>query len=98
MPRIAVTRPVPEETLHALRAFELTEVGPGIDALLCTLEDDVDRALLESLAPNLKVVANFAVGVDNIDLEAARELGIVVTNTPDVLTDATAEVAIGLML
>jgi len=98
MPRIAVTRPVPEETLHLLREFELTEVCPGIDALLCTLEDDVDRALLESLAPGLKVVANFAVGVDNIDLDAARELGIVVTNTPGVLTEATAEIAIGLIL
>jgi len=102
MPKVAITRPVPDEAREILRAgipgVEFVEAAPGIDALLCTLQDSVDRALLESLAPPLRVVANFAVGVDNIDLDAARDLGVVVTNTPGVLTDATAEVAIGLML
>jgi len=102
MPKVAITRPVPEITRAILRdglpGVEFTGVEKGVDALLCTLREGVDGALLEELSPELKVVANFAVGVDNIDLDAARRLGIVVTNTPDVLTDATAEVAVGLML
>jgi glyoxylate reductase len=102
--RVAITRPVPALAPEILRAsipgvvLEGPEITPGIDALLCTLQDPVDRALLESLSPTLKVVANFAVGLDNIDLDAARDLGIRVTNTPGVLTEATAETAIGLMI
>jgi glyoxylate reductase len=102
--RVSITRPVPEVAKEILLVgipgvvLEGPEIVPGIDALLCTLQDPVDRALMASLAPTLKVVANFAVGLDNIDLEAAQDLGIRVTNTPGVLTDATAEVAIGLML
>jgi glyoxylate reductase len=69
----------------------------GVDALLCLLTDRIDAALLER-GDRLKAVANMAVGVDNIDLEAAARLGITVTNTPDVLTDATADLAFALML
>ena len=68
------------------------------EALLCTLQDRVDAAILDSAANSLRVVANFAVGVDNIDCDAAKRIGIAVTNTPDVLTDATAEIAVGLLL
>jgi len=102
--RVAITRPVPVLAHEILRAsipnvvLEGPEIRPGIDALLCTLQDPVDRALLESLSPTLQIVANFAVGLDNIDLDAARELGVRVTNTPGVLTEATAETAIGLIL
>ena len=70
----------------------------GADALVCTLADRIDRALLEALAPELRVVSTFAAGHENIDLEAARALGVRVAHTPGVLTDATAEVAVALLL
>jgi glyoxylate reductase len=66
------------------------------DALVCLLSDRVDSARMDQ-APRLRVVANVAVGLDNIDVAAATERGICVTNTPDVLTEATAEHAIALM-
>ncbi len=66
------------------------------DALVCLLLDRIDAAVL-ARAPRLKLVANCAVGVDNIDLAAATAAGVVVTNTPGVLTEATAELAIALM-
>ena len=58
----------------------------------------VDAELLDAAGPSLRVVANFAVGYDNVDVAACRERGVVVTNTPDVLTNATAELAVALML
>lgn len=76
----------------------LVKRARGADAIIGTLADTFDAATLKALAPRLKILANYAVGTNNIDLEAARALGIRVTNTPDVLTDATAEVAVGLML
>ena len=63
---------------------------PGKRALLCLLTDSVDRAVLDA-ADALEVIANIAVGYNNIDLVAARERGIAITNTPDVLTDASAD-------
>jgi glyoxylate reductase len=66
------------------------------DALVCLLLDRIDAAAL-ARAPTLRVIANCAVGVDNIDLAAATRAGVPVTNTPDVLTEATAELAIALM-
>ena len=65
--------------------------------LICLLSDRVDHAVL-ARAPQLRFVANYAVGTDNIDVEAATSLGICVLNTPDVLTDATADFAFALML
>lgn len=76
-----------------IASLDLTDA----DALICLLLDTIDEALLER-APKLRVVANCAVGIDNIDLGAAAAAGIVVTNTPDVLTDATAEFAFALAL
>jgi glyoxylate reductase len=76
----------------------LAQAARGASALVCTLADRIDAALLESLAPPLRVVATFAVGYENIDLEAARRLGVHVANTPGVLTDATAEIAVALAL
>jgi len=75
----------------------LRERAAGADGLLCLLTDRVDRALLDA-APGLRAVATFAVGVDNIDLEAAATRGIPVGNTPDVLTDATADLTWALLL
>jgi glyoxylate reductase len=66
-------------------------------ALVCLLLDRIDDEVL-SRAPELRVIANCAVGYDNVDLAAATRRGIAVTNTPDVLTEATAELAFALML
>lgn len=69
----------------------------GQHALMCLLTDRIDAAVLDA-APSLRIVANIAVGYDNVDTAAARARGIIVTNTPDVLTDATAEFTWGLIL
>ncbi|MEX1217996.1 MAG: D-glycerate dehydrogenase [Acidimicrobiales bacterium] len=76
---------------------ELLEGIGDADALLCMLSDQVDAEILDS-APNLKVVSNFAVGFDNIDVVGARSRGIEVTTTPGVLTEATADLAWALLL
>ncbi|HSC28682.1 MAG TPA: D-glycerate dehydrogenase [Vicinamibacterales bacterium] len=70
---------------------------PGRDALICLLTDPISAEVLDS-APGLRIVANVAVGYDNIDVEHARRRGIVVTNTPDVLTGAVAEFTWALIL
>jgi glyoxylate reductase len=70
----------------------------GKDGLMLMLTDRVDDELLDAAGPRLRVVANYAVGVDNVDLETCRRRGIVVSNTPDVLTEATAELTIALIL
>ncbi|MFK7804618.1 MAG: 2-hydroxyacid dehydrogenase [Anaerolineae bacterium] len=82
---------------HAGLTQELQAALPNAAALLTMLTVKVDSALLQS-APNLKVVSQMAVGVDNIDLEACRVRGIPVGNTPGVLVDATADVAMTLLL
>lgn len=75
----------------------LLERASVADGLLCMLTDRIDAALLQS-CPKLRVVSNMAVGVDNIDLDAAARLRIAVGNTPDVLTDATADLTMALLL
>jgi glyoxylate reductase len=75
----------------------LRRVG-GRDGLMLMLSDRVDDELLDAAGAQLRVVANYAVGVDNVDLEACARRGVLVSNTPDVLTDATAELTIALML
>lgn len=77
---------------------ELMERVRGAAAIVPDPTVRVDGALLDYAGPQLKVIANFAVGTDNIDIDACRERGIVVTNTPDVLTNATAELALALAL
>jgi glyoxylate reductase len=67
------------------------------DAAITLLSDPVTRRVLES-NPNLRIVSNFAVGYNNVDVDAARELGVVVTNTPGVLTEATADLTMALIL
>jgi glyoxylate reductase len=78
------------------RADVLTRVAT-VDALYCMLTDQIDRELLER-APQLRVVSNMGVGVDNVDLAACTQLGIPVGNTPGVLTEATADLAFALVL
>ena len=77
---------------------ELLELAHGVDAIVADPTVAVDEALLEAAGPQLQVVANFAVGYDNVDLDACRARGVAVTNTPDVLTNATAELALALAL
>jgi glyoxylate reductase len=90
---------VPAEVEAALAAdFELVPAVVGADGVVTVLTVVVDDAYLDAAGPQLRIVANYAVGVNNIDLEAARRRGIVVSNTPDVLTGATAELALTLML
>jgi glyoxylate reductase len=90
---------VPAAVDAALReVFELVETPVGADGILSLLVTTVDDAYLEQAGSGLRVVANYAVGVNNIDLEAARRRGILVANTPDVLTRTTAELAITLTL
>lgn len=67
------------------------------DGVISLLSDKIDKEVIEAM-PSCKVIANYAVGYNNIDISFAKEKGIVVTNTPDVLTDATAEIAIALTL
>jgi glyoxylate reductase len=87
-----------EEGELQLERGELPRRVPGAAAIVADPTVPVDAELLDAAGPSLRVVANFAVGYDNVDLEACREHGVVVTNTPDVLTNATAELAVTLML
>jgi glyoxylate reductase len=112
MARIFVTRKLPGRALSRLAEAHDVDVwehdrpidrdqllrrAASADALLCTLVDRIDAELLAEL-PGLKAIANYAVGVDNVDLEAARERGIPVGNTPGVLTETTADLAFALIL
>ncbi len=94
-----VTGPVPARIAAELeRDFDVVDDAAGADGVLALLSTTVDDAYLESAGPQLKVVANYGVGVNNIDLDAARRRGVVIANTPDVLTRTTAELAITIML
>ncbi len=98
-PRVHLTDRVPDEVEQALaRDFELVESPIGADAIVTMLTVVVDDSYLEAAGPQLRLVANYAVGVNNVDLDAARRRGVIVSNTPDVLTKATAEIALTLML
>lgn len=112
-PRVRVTRHWPEAVIRALgQRFEvvvddadrpltreaLASAMRELDALCSTVTDRVDASLFELPERRVRIVAQYGVGVDGIDLDAARVAGVVVTNTPDVLTEATAELALLLML
>ena len=77
---------------------KLIELSQGCDAILTSLTEKMDEDTINKLPDTIRVISNFAVGFGNIDLEAAKKRGIAVTNTPDVLTDATAEIAMLLIL
>ncbi|MFN3674371.1 MAG: 2-hydroxyacid dehydrogenase [Sphingomonas pseudosanguinis] len=112
-PALYVTRRLPEAVERHLRAHwdvtlnaedqpptpaQLAAAMARYDALLPTITDRIDAALLGRPDRRVRIIANYGAGVDHIDLDAARAAGVVVTNTPDVLTEATAEIAILLML
>jgi lactate dehydrogenase-like 2-hydroxyacid dehydrogenase len=77
---------------------KVIEMSKGCDGILTSLTDKMDAETINKLPDSIKILSNFAVGFGNIDIEAAKKRGIVVTNTPDVLTDATAEIGILLIL
>jgi glyoxylate reductase len=105
MARVFVSAQLPGDALARLRRAHEVVVGDGLpadigdvyEAWVTLLTDKIDDARL-ARAPRLRIVANVAVGVDNIDLAACRTRGIVVSNTPGVLTGATADLAFGLLL
>jgi glyoxylate reductase len=112
MDKVIVTRRLPGEAVEKLRDKfevsvnphernlsneELNELCQGAAGVITMLGDRVDRAFLES-HPELKVVSNYAVGYNNIDLQAAAACGVAVTNTPGVLTEATADIAWALIM
>jgi glyoxylate reductase len=112
-PRIVVTRAVPEPALEVLRGAgevwvsdadraldpaELREAVAGATAVVSMLHDRIDGTVADAAGPALRVVANVAVGYDNVDVAALAERDVIVTNTPGVLTDATADLAFGLLL
>jgi lactate dehydrogenase-like 2-hydroxyacid dehydrogenase len=86
----------PEDRLYG--TDELLALAEGADALMPCHTEHLSRAVIERLPDSVRIIANFSVGVDHVDLAAAKARGIVVTNTPEVLSDATAEIALLLML
>ncbi|HOV73539.1 MAG TPA: D-glycerate dehydrogenase [Candidatus Hydrogenedentes bacterium] len=115
MPRVFVTRPIPDAGLKLLHeAFggdvvvsqddrpisreALLEGVRGVHGVLSILTDAMDEEVFEAAGPQLKVVANYAVGYNNVDIAAATRRGIVVTNTPGVLTETTADMTWALMM
>ena len=90
---------MPAEIAQELaESFELVTALGGADGVIVTPAVAVDDAFLDEAGPQLRIVANYAVGLDNVDLNATRARGVVVSNTPGVLTNATAEHAIALVL
>ena len=77
---------------------KVIDMSQGCDGILTSLTDKMDKETISKLPDTIKIISNFAVGFGNIDLNAAKEKGIAVTNTPDVLSDATAEIGILLIL
>ena len=112
-PLVIVTRKLPQAVQARMRELfrtqfndddramtrdELIRAVQSAAVLVPTVTDRIDRAVLSQSGPNLKLIANFGTGVDNIDLETARNRGIIVTNTPGVLTEDTADMTMALIL
>jgi glyoxylate reductase len=112
-PRVFVTRLIPEGGLALVRQACDAEIWAGetppsrevllqkvrgVDGLLCLLTDPVDGEVMDAAGPGLRVISNFAVGYDNVDVAGATERGIPVGNTPGVLTETTADMAFALLM
>ena len=112
-PRVFVSRRIPEEGLRAIAEVADADVWPddmpppreellrrvaGVDGLLALLTDRVDDELLDAAGPQLRVVSNYAVGFDNVDVPACTRRGVPVGNTPGVLTETTADLAFALLM
>ena len=109
--KVLVTREIPEAGLRPLEGLDVTvlseappardellEAARGMEGVLSTVTETIDGEFMDAAGDGLKVIANMAVGYDNVDLGAARERGIVVANTPGVLDETTADVAFMLLL
>lgn len=112
--KVFLTRKIPNKAIDYLLSNDISlemneedrvltkkEILKGIkgkDGLICLLTDSIDADIMESAGPQLKVIANYAVGYNNIDVEAASKLNIPVTNTPGVLTETTADFTMALLL
>jgi len=111
--KVYITRRIPEPGIEMIRKEHEVEINPydrvltreellqavkGKDGILCLLTDKIDAEVFDAAGPQLKVVSNYAVGYDNIDVKEATKRGIVVTNTPGVLTETTADLAWALIL
>lgn len=112
-PKVFVTRQIPDKGFELVKDFcdvdlwsgdmppsrdELLQHACGADGILSLLTDSIDGEAMDAIGPQLKVISNFAVGFDNIDIAAATARKIPVGNTPDVLTDATADFSFALMM
>lgn len=112
-PKVFVTRIIPDKGLDLIKDFcdadvwqdelppphdELLKHAQGVDGLLCLLTDKIDGEVMDAAGAQLKVISNYAVGFDNIDVTAATARKIPVGNTPDALTDATADFSFALMM
>jgi glyoxylate reductase len=110
---VLVTRPIPEAGLNILephcdliinqrkaplRYSELLKKVKDVNAILCFLNDKIDKQIMEAAGPSLKVISTFSTGYEHIDISEAKRRGIMVGYTGDILTDTTADLAIGLML
>ena len=113
VPRVVATRELPDATMDRLaqlfdarlnrddRAMTRAELAAAVadcDVLVPTVTDGIDADLLAAAGPRLKLIANFGAGVNHIDLAAARARGVIVTNTPGVLTEDTADMAMALIV
>lgn len=113
MPKVFVTRRIPEAGIKLLQEAglevevsdldgvlprqQLLQKVKGVDAILSLLTDKMNAEVMEAAGPQLKIIANYAVGIDNIDLKDAAARHVIITNTPEVLTESVAEHAIALM-
>src|SRR3989338_1300987 len=113
MPKVFITTKIPDAGISLLKAQgyeieigsaenlseeKIKKLAKGADALLSQLEDRIDGALLDAIGPQLKVVANYSVGYDNVDLKSTKERGVLFTNTPGVQKEVVAEHAVALLL
>jgi glyoxylate reductase len=111
--KVYITRMIPEESVNELRKHaevivnledraltkaELEEKAKGCDAIVSLITDTIDGELLDAVGPQCRIVANYAVGINNFDVPAATARGVILTNTPGVLDDATATHAFALLL
>ena len=112
-PKIIVTRDIPDEVEVKLKEYfqvsfnredkvfskdTLRKAMENADGIVCTVTDNITNDLLSTANKKVKIIANIGVGVDHIDLQSARENNVIITNTPDVLTEATVDVATLLLL
>jgi len=111
--KVYVTRRIPSEAIELLEKHFDVEINPedrvllsgelldkvkGKDAVLCLLTDNIDKAVIKAAGVKCKIFANYGVGCNNIDIAEATESGIIITNTPQVLNDATADLAWTLLM